>query len=106
MHVDARIEYRLSLFGFPLRWRTRIELHERGSAFVDVQETGPFESWRHVHEFRPHARGTWMRDVVEYRAPLGPIGSVAHAVFVDTLVRRTFEHRHTRIAAILDRPRG
>jgi len=101
MHAGARIEYRLSVFGVPFRWRTRIERHDVGRGFVDVQESGPFTTWRHTHEFEAVPGGTRMRDVVEFRAPLGPIGSVAHAAFVDALVRRIFDHRRARIAALL-----
>jgi len=102
MHVDARIDYRLALFGVPLRWRTRIVRHEPGRAFVDEQESGPFALWHHTHEFRAHPRGTWMLDRVDFRAPLGPIGTVAHHLFVGRLVRRIFEHRRARIAEILE----
>jgi hypothetical protein len=31
------------------------------------------------------------------------LGKVAHFAFVDALVRRIFEHRRARIAAILER---
>jgi len=103
MHVDARIDYRLSLFGVPLRWRTRIVRHEPGRAFVDEQESGPFALWHHTHEFRSHPRGTWMLDRVDFRAPLGPIGTLAHHLFVGRLVQRIFEHRRARIVELLER---
>lgn len=103
MHLDARIDYRLSVFGVPFRWKTRIERHESGRGFVDVQESGPFTTWRHTHEFHAVSGGTRMHDVVEFRAPLGPLGSLAHAAFVDRLVRLIFEHRRARIASLLGR---
>ncbi len=102
MHVDARIDYRLALFGVPLRWRTRIVRHEPGRAFVDEQESGPFALWHHTHEFRRHPRGTWMLDRVDFRAPLGPVGTLAHHLFVGRLVSRIFAHRRARIAEILE----
>jgi ligand-binding SRPBCC domain-containing protein len=82
MHVGARIDYRLALFGVPLWWRTRIVAHEPGRSFVDVQESGPFALWRHVHEFRAEGRATVMQDRVDFRAPLGPIGRVAERLIV------------------------
>ncbi len=103
MHVDARIDYRLSLFGIPFRWRTRIERHETGRGFVDVQGSGPFALWRHTHQFEAVPGGTRVVDVVEFRAPLGHLGSLAHAAFLDSLVRRIFTHRRGRIAAPLGR---
>lgn len=93
MHAGARIEYRLSLFGIPFTWRTVIDVHEPGVRFVDRQESGPFAVWIHTHEFRAHPRGTCMTDVVEYRAPLGPLGRAAEFLFVRRLVARIFAHR-------------
>ena len=34
-----------------------------------------------------------MRDVVRYALPLGPLGDLAHALFVGRDVRRIFDHR-------------
>jgi ligand-binding SRPBCC domain-containing protein len=42
LEVGSRIDYRLSLFGVPFRWRTRIAAWEPGYRFVDVQERGPY----------------------------------------------------------------
>ncbi len=102
MHEDARIDYRLRLFGWPLRWRTRIARYEPGSAFVDEQESGPFALWRHLHEFRPHPRGTWMLDRVEFRVPFGVLGRIVQRLLVGPLVRRIFEHRRRRIVELLE----
>jgi len=102
MHVDARIDYALSLFGVPLRWRTRITRHEPGRVFVDEQERGPFATWIHAHEFLDHPRGTWMGDTVEFAAPLGPVGRIAEACIVKHLVVRIFAHRRAAIPTLFD----
>jgi hypothetical protein len=102
MHAGARITYRLSLFGVPLRWRTRITRHEPGRAFVDEQESGPFALWRHLHEFRAHPEGTWMLDRVDYRPPLGPLGGLAQRLFVGRMVERIFDFRRARIADLVE----
>jgi ligand-binding SRPBCC domain-containing protein len=57
MRADARLDYQLSLFGVPVRWRTRITDWQPGRRFVDEQESGhggarPFRS---AHP-RPHLR--------------------------------------------------
>jgi len=49
MRVGTRIDYELSLFGVPLRWRTRITEFVPGVRFVDEQESGPYALWRHTH---------------------------------------------------------
>jgi ligand-binding SRPBCC domain-containing protein len=100
MEPGALIEYRLRLFGLSFRWKTLIESFEPGSAFVDVQLSGPYRSWRHVHRFEAVHGGTLMSDTVVYELPLGPLGRIAHAVFVRRSVERIFRYRRERIEAL------
>jgi ligand-binding SRPBCC domain-containing protein len=37
--------------------------------FVDVQEEGPFRSYRHQHIFEAGEGGTWVRDVIDFVPP-------------------------------------
>lgn len=97
MHTDARIEYRLHLAGVPLSWRTRIASWDPPRGFVDVQESGPYALWEHTHRFEPCGGGVLMRDVVRYALPLGPLGSVAHALAVRAALAAIFDHRFAAI---------
>lgn len=101
MHEGARIDYALSLWGVPVRWRTRIARWEPGVAFVDEQEAGPYAHWRHLHAFEPQGRATLMRDVVDYREPLGPLGRVAHGLFVRRALERIFDYRRDAALRLL-----
>lgn len=100
MREGARIEYALSLFGVPFRWRTRIARWEPCACFVDEQESGPYAVWRHSHEFEAGAGSTTMRDRVEYALPLGPIGRAVHALFVRNALERIFDYRRDAIARV------
>jgi ligand-binding SRPBCC domain-containing protein len=102
MAEGARIEYALSLFGVPLRWRTRIAVWEPGVRFVDVQERGPYAVWRHTHEFTARGPATLARDVVEYALPLGPLGALAHALFVKRALDRIFDFRRDAIQRLIE----
>ncbi|MHC4136210.1 MAG: SRPBCC family protein [Planctomycetota bacterium] len=96
--AGALIDYRLRLFGIPFRWRTRIEAFEPPERFSDIQARGPYRSWHHMHEFEERDGGTLMRDTVDYELPLGPLGAVAHALFVRRSVARIFDHRREVLA--------
>jgi len=100
MREGARIEYALSLFGIPFRWRTRITRWEPGVCFVDEQESGPYALWRHTHAFESGAGSTTMRDRVEYALPLGPVGGAVRALFVKGALDRIFDYRRDAIARI------
>ena len=104
MRVGALIEYRLKLHALPVSWLTRIEEWEPGVRFVDMQLTGPYRLWHHTHEFAPDgAGGTLMRDTVRYALPLGPLGEVAHRLFVARDLAAIFDHRTRRVAELLTR---
>jgi hypothetical protein len=104
MRPGARIEYALSLFGVPLRWGTLITVWEPGVRFVDEQESGPYALWRHTHTFEAHGDGTIVHDVVEYAEPFGPLGRVAHALFVERALNRIFDFRREAIRRLLGSP--
>jgi ligand-binding SRPBCC domain-containing protein len=102
MGPGARIDYALSLYGVPLRWRTRITEWEPGVRFVDEQERGPYALWRHTHEFESRGGSTLVRDLVDYALPLGPIGWAAHLVLVERALVRIFDFRTDAIRRLLE----
>jgi ligand-binding SRPBCC domain-containing protein len=102
MRTGVRIDYALSLFGIPLRWRSRITAWEPGVRFVDEQEVGPYSVWRHTHEFVSEGHSTTVRDIVDYSLPFGPVGSLAHVLFVERALGRIFDFRRDAIRRSLD----
>lgn len=93
MRSGTVIDYRIRLSGLPMTWRTLIEDYEPGVRFVDVQLRGPYRTWRHTHTFRDAEGGTEIGDRVAYELPLGPLGRLAHAVFVKRQLRAIFAYR-------------
>jgi ligand-binding SRPBCC domain-containing protein len=89
---------------FGLRWRmtSRISACDPPGFFVDEQVAGPFARWRHAHHFEPDGNGgTVMRDLVDFAAPLGPLGTVAERTVLDRYMPRLIRLRndHLRKAA-------
>jgi ligand-binding SRPBCC domain-containing protein len=102
MRAGTLIDYRLSLHGVPLRWRTRIEVWEPPSRFVDIQLNGPYSLWEHTHTFSPDGEGAVeIGDRVRYQLPLGPLGELAHAALVRRDIRRIFDYRERAAARLL-----
>ena len=102
MRPGAEIEYRLQ----PSRAAVAVGVADRacgspGGLFVDVQISGPYSLWRHRHEFEPRGRTTLVRDHVEYALPLGPLGGLAHAAFVERDLTRIFDYRRAAVARLL-----
>ena len=102
MEAGALLEYRLRLHGVPIRWRTRIETWEPPLGFVDYQEKGPYALWEHTHLFEADGDGaTVIRDRVRYALPLGPLGGIAHRLFVRRDLERIFDFRRDTLARLI-----
>ena len=93
------VEWRARHLGLPLRLRTRIVEFEPPVRFVDEQVRGPFAAMRHEHRFEQRTAGTLMTDVFAYDAPLGPLGRLVDALFLERYMRRLLMSR----AAVLKR---
>ncbi len=91
MQCGTTIRYRIRPFGVPQRWTTEIVEYRPDREFVDVQTKGPYRYWRHRHTFEDVDGGTLMRDRVEYQMPLGPLGRLAHFLFVGGTLRGIFD---------------
>jgi ligand-binding SRPBCC domain-containing protein len=99
MEQGTLLEYRLRLHGLPIHWRTQIESWEPPRRFVDVQLQGPYRLWEHTHVFESDAEGgTTIRDRVRYALPLGPLGEIAHRLFVRRDLGRIFDYRRDAVA--------
>jgi len=97
------LDYRLKLHRVPVRWTTLIETWEPPLRFVDSQAKGPYSLWEHTHLFEPDGDGaTIIRDRVRYALPLGPLGVIAHRLFVRRDLERIFDYRRDAVAARLN----
>ena len=87
----ARVVLEVRQFGVLVRWISVFEEWEPPVRFVDVQEEGPFASWRHEHLF---AEGRLV-DRVTYEVPLARFGGrLVDLLLVRSELVRMFAHRH------------
>lgn len=86
-----------------VRWVAKIVEHTPPRAvvfgeegrFVDEQESGPFKSFRHEHDFeRVGEKSTRIVDRITYRVGWGPIGWFADLLVVRRQLYSMFRHRH------------
>ena len=97
MRPGALIDYRIRLRGFPLRWRTRIDVWDPPHRFIDIQIKGPYQRWHHEHIFESQDNGTLCRDRVRYAVLGGPL---VDRLFVRRDVEKIFEFRRKRLLAL------
>lgn len=101
MRAGALIDYRIRIWGAPLRWRTVISRWAPPFEFVDEQLRGPYAVWIHRHRFTDAGEGeTIMEDEVRFRLPFGWIGALAMPL-IQWQLRRIFEFRARAITSAL-----
>jgi len=92
------IQYILTpILGIPFRWVTEITHVDQGKYFVDEQRFGPYTFWHHKHFIEPVDGGVKMTDIVDYKLPLGPLGKLAHSLFVSNKVKEIFIYRTQKL---------
>lgn len=85
------------LLAVPLPLATLIEGVEAPLRFVGTQVTGSYERWWHEHTFEAVEGGIPMRDRVEYQLTLGPLGDLAHAIFVRQKLNSIIDFRNATL---------
>jgi ligand-binding SRPBCC domain-containing protein len=91
MGAGARVVIRVRQFGIWLTWVSLIDAWEPPFRFVDVQEKGPFASWRHEHVMEDGR----LVDRVTYEVPFARVGGrLVDAALVRPDVVRMFAFRH------------
>jgi ligand-binding SRPBCC domain-containing protein len=71
IHEGVLIDYRLRLYGVPLKWQSEISRWDPPCSFVDEQRKGPYRRWVHTHTFAEERGGTRIGDAVEFDVPFG-----------------------------------
>ena len=101
MTLGDEVTWKAWHFGIPFRMASKIVEYDKPVRFVDEQTRGPFASWRHEHRFEDRDGSTLMTDIVDYRSPLGPIGSMVDRIRLEHDMVELLERRNEflRVAA-------
>ena len=97
----TKINYRLSLHGFPVSWISKITDWKPNQKFSDIQVKGPYSHWYHTHEFEEKNGGTLIKDHVLYKVPFGIPGDLVAGKWVRKDLEKVFTHRHKTIDTLL-----
>ena len=101
LEQGALLEYRLRLFGAPIRWQTEIVAWQPPHGFTDLQLHGPYPLWEHTHRLTAVDGGTEIYDHVSYRLPLEPFASLVAPLTVRLWLDAIFDYRRERVATLL-----
>ncbi|MFZ5908306.1 MAG: SRPBCC family protein [Nitrospirota bacterium] len=98
----AEYDYSIRWLAVTMRWHTRISEYRPPEMFTDVQVSGPYALWTHLHTFETVIEGTLIRDFVTYRVPFGFLGKILHSMIIKKQLQDIFSYRAVRIAAWAD----
>ena len=94
MYAGQIIQYMVTpVMGIPTKWVTEITHVDDGNYFVDEQRFGPYSLWHHKHFIKAIKNGVEMKDIIDYKIPLGIIGRIAQPILVAPKIKEIFEYR-------------
>ena len=100
--LGDEVTWRARHFGVWQELTSRITAFERPGHFRDRMVRGAFARFDHDHFFASADGGTMMRDVFDYRAPLGPLGRIAERRFLSAYMRRFLLARMYELKALAE----
>ena len=89
------ISYNVGILpGIRSSWVTEITSVKDLSHFIDEQRFGPYSMWHHEHFFEAISPNkTLMTDKISYKIPLGFLGQIMNAIFIESQLRGIFTYR-------------
>ena len=88
------------LLGVKITWVTEITQVKDKEYFIDEQRFGPYIFWHHKHFISEIDGGVLMEDVIHYKPPLGPVGSILNFLFIDSKLNSIFKYRELELIKI------
>ena len=91
------VTWRAKHFGIYQNLTSKITAFNAPSYFVDEMVKGAFKRFKHEHIFEERDGGTLMIDVFDYDSPLGILGKIADALFLEKYMTRLLTKRNDMI---------
>lgn len=103
LKLGDTVTWRARHFGIRWRMTSTISAYDRPGHFVDEQVSGPFKRWHHTHYFQPYEQdGTAMIDVIDFSAPLGPLGKIAEMLTLRRYMPKLIQVRNQYIKQVAE----
>ena len=91
----VRVRLRVPVGPFVTHWALEHCDVVPGRQFRDVQRSGPFEQWTHLHRMEPvDAGASVLDDEITYELPIPPFGDAVGGWLAEEKLERVFTHRH------------
>ena len=98
----TKLNYCLSLHGFPISWQSKITDWKPDQKFSDIQLKGPYNYWYHTHSFEERNGGTLIKDRILYKVPFGFLGDLVAGSFIKKDLETIFSYRTKTIDTLMN----
>ncbi len=102
LNKDETVTWEAVHFGIKQKLTSKITIFERPHHFRDSMVKGTFKRFDHDHFFEVKNSQTIMRDVFDYHSPLGFLGSIADAFFLENYMTKLLESRNALIKTVAE----
>lgn len=102
LQLGDSVTFRARHFGVWQTLTSRVTDLQAPTYFRDQMQRGAFARLEHAHYFEATAAGTRMRDVLDYAAPLGPLGRLAEQLVLTRYLRRFLRRRAAELQQLAE----
>lgn len=102
INMNETITWEATHFGIRQNLTSAITAFERPHYFRDSMVKGVFKRFDHDHYFEQNGEETITKDVFDYNSPLGILGNIADALFVEAHLREMLEERNKLIKRVAE----
>ncbi len=102
IEMGESVTWEATHFGIKQKLTSKITAFERPKHFRDSMVKGAFRRFDHDHFFERGGEQTLMKDVFDYDSPLGILGKIAEALFLEKYMREMLAERNKIIKKIAE----
>ena len=102
INKDETVTWEAIHFGIEQKLTSKITIFERPHRFRDSMVKGTFKRFDHDHFFETKNSQTIMKDVFDYDSPLGFLGNIADALFLENYMTELLESRSALIKTVAE----
>ncbi len=102
INKDEMVTWEAIHFGIKQKLTSKITIFERPHRFRDSMVKGTFKRFDHDHFFETKNSQTIMKDVFDYDSPLGFLGNIADALFLENYMKELLESRNALIKTVAE----
>ncbi|MBS1523711.1 MAG: SRPBCC family protein [Bacteroidetes bacterium] len=94
IELGETVTWRAKHFGIWQTLTSKITEFDQPNLFVDEMDSGAFKSFRHEHRFAISGNQTIMKDIFEFKSPLGVLGRLFNKMILTRYMTKLLEERN------------